>query len=316
MFTFATEQKVFQIGEAKVGGQPGQNPPLLIGNMFQKGDKILESRKEGKFDRKAAVDYIREAESLSESTGVPVLIAMVANTPQEMRRYVDFFVETSDLPFGVDIWMAKTRIKATEYIAEQGLQDRFLYNSITPWDEDIPGQVKAIRDMGIKHVVVQAFDMDDKMPTGRVKSLTSMLEMVGDAGFDSILADTAVMNLPTTAFSLRANYLIKEKFGLPAGCASANGTYMWKKSREMWGPKGFAGLDASVNAMCTLLWSDFLFYGPMTGNGRVFPAVATAMAMLAILAYEEGRPLPTDPQHPLNLLFPDIVEQLAQESAH
>ena len=35
MFSYEREQKVCTIGSIKVGGQPGENPPLLIGNMFQ-----------------------------------------------------------------------------------------------------------------------------------------------------------------------------------------------------------------------------------------------------------------------------------------
>ncbi|MBA7677745.1 hypothetical protein ES703_86009 [subsurface metagenome] len=54
MLKFDLEQKVFNIGGIKVGGQPGQNPPVLLWNMFQKGDVLLESRKERKFNREKA----------------------------------------------------------------------------------------------------------------------------------------------------------------------------------------------------------------------------------------------------------------------
>ena len=51
MFTFDKEQKVFQIGNVKVGGQPGVNPPLIIPSLFQKGDPCVESRRERKFNK-------------------------------------------------------------------------------------------------------------------------------------------------------------------------------------------------------------------------------------------------------------------------
>jgi len=38
MLYYEHTQKVYTIGGIKVGGQPGENPPLLIGNMFQKGE--------------------------------------------------------------------------------------------------------------------------------------------------------------------------------------------------------------------------------------------------------------------------------------
>jgi tetrahydromethanopterin S-methyltransferase subunit H len=129
--------------------------------------------------------------------------------------------------------------------------------------------------------------------------------------FQSILVDTAVMNLPATAFSLVANRLIKQEFGLPVGCAPANGTYMWRKSLGMENRGRFVAVDAAINAIAALA-SDFLFYGPMTGTSRVFPAVAAATCLLTTLACEQGNPLPKQ-SHPLSLLFPEVVEQLSKE---
>ena len=311
MLRYALPQKVCHIGGLKVGGQPGENPPLLIGNMFQKGDILVESRKERKFNQKAAQERIHEMERLSQETGVPGMAALVANTPDEMKTYVDFFVSVTDMPFAIDIWVQKTRLAAARYVAELGLQDRLLYNSITPWDEDIEAQVAELKELGIKHVVVQAFDVEDKRPSGRIKSLRGMLPLVEKGNFQSILVDTAVMNLPATTFSLAANRLIKQEFGLPVGCAPANGTYMWRKTLEAESRNRFAAVDAGIHAIAALA-SDFLFYGPMTGTSRVFPAVAAATCLLTTLAYGEGEPLPRQP-HPLNLLFPEVVEQLLQE---
>ena len=307
MFRYQIEQKVCNIGGIKVGGQFGENPPLLIGNMFQKGDLILEDRKGGKFNRKAAEERIRELEKISQETGVPCLIAMVANSEEEVKGYIDFFTSVTEMPFAIDIWQQKTRLAAARYIAKRGLQARALYNSITPWDEDIHAQVSELKELGIKHVVIQVFDLEDKRPTGRVKSLKNLLPLVEKGNFESILVDTAVMNLPATIFSLVANTLIKNEFGLPVGFAPSNGTYMWRKVASEQDRNKFPAIDAGVHAISALT-SDFLFYGPLTGTSRVFPAVAAASSMMAALAYEESASLPTG-HHPLNLLFPDVVKQ-------
>jgi tetrahydromethanopterin S-methyltransferase subunit H len=312
MFRYRSAQKVGNIGGIKVGGQPGENPPLLIASMFQKGDILLESRKEGRFNRSAAVERIREMERLAGETGVPGMVAMVANTLDEMKNYIDFFTGVTDMPFAIDIWVQKTRLAVARYIAEQDLQDRVLYNSITPWDEDIEGQVAEIRGLGIKHVVVQAFDMEDKGPNGRVKSLKKLLPVIEKGNFESILVDTAVMNLPATAFSLVANHLIKQEFGLPAGCASSNGTYMWRKTASEHDRYKFSAIDTATQAISALM-SDFIFYGPMTGTARIFPAVAAASSLMAALAYDESGLLPGG-NHPLKLLFPDVVEQFQKEN--
>ena len=311
MLKYNLQQRVCNIAGIRTGGQPGENAPLLIGNMFQKGDTLIESRKEGKFNKEGAKERIREMERFSQETGLPGMVAMVANTPDEIKTYVDFFTNVTDMPFAIDIWMQKTRVAAARYIAELGLQDRVLYNSITPWDEDLEGQVAELKELGIKHVVVQVFDTEDKGPNGRIKSLQRILPLVEKGDFQSILVDTAVMSLPFTAFSLLANHLIKQRFGLPVGCAPSNGTYMWRKSLGTENRSKFAAVDASIEAI-TAMGSDFIFYGPVAGTSRVFPAVAATTSLLAILAYTESMPLPSG-AHPLNLLFPEAVEQLLKE---
>lgn len=308
IFTFKTSQKVFTIGNIKVGGQPGENPPLLIASMFHNRDRILQDRK-GNFDRQKAREFIKKQEELSNLTGIPSLVAMVANTPEEAKIYIDFYLETTDMPFGIDMWIAEKRAKATEYISKLGLQDRFLYNSITPWDKDIKGQIKRLKDLGIKHVVIQAFDDTDQTPLGRLKSLEHILSQGAD-DFETILVDTSVMNLPATSFSLIANRLIKEKYGLPAGGAYSNGTHMWKEIKDKWGMDGFRAMDAVAQAMGSVLWSDFNFYGPIVTAPRIFPAVATAHILLSTLVYYERNSLPENPSLPIKLYFKEFVEKL------
>ena len=308
---FAREQKVCNIGGIKIGGQPGENPPVLFWNMFQKGDVLLKSRKNREFDRETATKRIHEMERWSKETGLPALVVMVANTADEMAVWIDFYTSVTDLPFGVDIWKADVRMEATKYVAEKGLMDRFLYNSITPWDEDIPGQVAAIKDMGVKHVVVQAFDVEDMGPKGRVSALKKLLPMVEKGNFESIIVDTAVMGLPLTAVSLIGNRLVKEEFGLPVGCAPANGTYMWKKEIGPENVSRFVAADAAMEAI-TAIESDFIFPGPMTALDRVYPAVAAAYSMFTVKTLDEGLPLPSGP-NPLSLLFPDVVETLTKK---
>ncbi|MEJ2314931.1 MAG: tetrahydromethanopterin S-methyltransferase subunit H [Nitrospirota bacterium] len=308
MFRFATEQKVFEIGGIKVGGQPGERPPLLIASMFHNKDRILKDRK-GNFDRERAAELIKRQEELSASTGIPSMVAMVANSAEEAKTYIDFYREVTDMPFGIDMWMADKRAKATEYVAELGLQERFLYNSITPWDKDIEGQVRRLKDLGIKHVIVQAFDDADQGPAGRLKSLESLLGQ-GAGEFDSVLVDTSVMNLPATSFSLLANRLIKEKLGLPCGSAYSNGTHMWKASREAWGLDGFRAMDAVAQGMSSALWSDFNLYGPIVTAPRIFPAVATAHILLSTLVYDETSAVPDNEDLPIRKFFGDFLEKL------
>ncbi len=308
MFRFSKEQKSFSIGGIKVGGQPGEYPPLLIASMFHNKDKILADRK-GNFNRQKAKELIKKQEELSASTGIPSMVAMVANTPEEARIYIDFYLENTNMPFGIDMWVAEKRAQATEYVSKLGVQDKFLYNSITPWDKDIKGQVNKLKDLGIRHVVVQAFDDKDQSPAGRLKSLESILSQGADS-FDTIIVDTSVMNLPATSFSLIANRLIKEKLGLPCGGAYSNGTHMWKAAREVWGLEGFKAMDAVAQGMSSVLWSDFNFYGPIVTAPRIFPAVATAHILLSTLTYAETKQIPDNSGLPIRKYFSDFLEKL------
>lgn len=308
MFKFTTEQKVFDLSGVKIGGQPGEYPPLLIASMFHNKDKILADRK-GNFDRQKAKELIGKQEELSASTGIPGMVAMVANTPEEAQVYIDFYLETTSMPFGIDMWVAEKRAKATEYVSKLGVQDKFLYNSITPWDKDIRGQVNKLKDLGIKHVVVQAFDDTDQSPVGRLKSLESILAQGADS-FDTVIVDTSVMNLPATSFSLRANRLIKEKLGLPCGGAYSNGTHMWKDAKTVWGLDGFRAMDAVAQGMSSVLWSDFNFYGPIVTAPRIFPAVATAHILLTTLVYDETKHMPENGDLPIRKFFSDFIEKL------
>lgn len=308
MFKLSGEQKVFNINGIKIGGQPGENPPLLIASMFHNKDRILADRK-GNFDREKARELIRKQEELSKSTGIPAMVAMVANTPEEAEIYIDFYLETTDMPFGIDMWVAEKRAKATEYIARIGVQDKFFYNSITPWDKDIKGQVNKLKDLGIKHVVIQAFDDKDQSPAGRLNSLENILSQGADS-FDTIIVDTSVMNLPATSFSLIANRLIKEKLGLPCGGAYSNGTHMWQDSKTAWGLEGFRAMDAVAQGMSSVLWSDFNFYGPVVTATRIFPAVATAHILLSTLMFDETCYIPENESLPIRKYFPDFIEKL------
>jgi tetrahydromethanopterin S-methyltransferase subunit H len=313
MFHFKREQKVAEIGNIRIGGQPGENPTLLIGSIFHKGDALIQSRKDRRFDRKRAEELIKTQERLSRETGLPCMLDIVANSGEEFKGYIDFVTQVTDLPFAIDAWMMKAKLEAAQYVRERGLLDRMVYNSLTVWSEDLKKEVQEIRKIGIKHLVLVPFDDKDLMPSGRVKGLRRLLEALGDSPVESLLVDTSVMNTPATGISCLANYRIKEEFGLPAGSAPANGSYMWKDSKQMWGKDGFAGVDSAVHAISGILWSDFLFYGPLIGAGRIFPAVATADAILATIRFGEEKILPLREDHPIRRLFGDFVKKLEEK---
>lgn len=313
MFRLDREQKIFEIGGIKLGGQPGEYPTVVVPSIFQKGDKIFEGvkRKQG-FNEKRAEEILKKTGKLAEETGIPCMADIVANTGAELITYIDFVTSVSGMPFCIDAWLMKTKLEGARYCAEKGLLDRMFYNSLTIWEKDLEIEIKEIADIGVKHVLLVAFDQEDQMPSGRVGGTQRLLDTMENVGatFESIMVDTSVMNAPATAFCSLANRLIKEKWGFPCGSAPSNGSYLWKAARQMWGFKGWSGADAALQGIASLIYHDFIFSGPMAGAERVFPAVALANAFLATMVFDETRRLPDGENHPLNKLFADFAAQL------
>ncbi len=312
MFRFSTPQRLGQIGKVKVGGQPGEYPTVVISSIFQKGDKVFEGKRKEGFNEKRAEELLRTQDRLSEETGVPGMADIVANTGQEFRLYIDFVTSVSEMPFCIDAWVMKPKLEGAAYCAEKGLLDRMFYNSLTVWEQDIETEIKEIYQIGVKHVLLVAYDPADQMPTGRITGTQRLLDAIDRVGakFETIMVDTSVMNGPATAFCSVANRMIKEKWGFPVGSAPSNGSYMWKAAREKWDFKGWAAADSALEALASFMYHDLIFSGPMAGAPRIFPAVALADAFLATLVFAETKELPKDGNHPLYKLFPEFVEQL------
>jgi len=61
---------------------------VLIGSLFHEGHKIVEDRKLGLFDRRRAERLIRVQEEMSEKTGLPCMLDVVAENSSkgELQR--------------------------------------------------------------------------------------------------------------------------------------------------------------------------------------------------------------------------------------
>ena len=100
MFQLSTEQKVCEVGGVKFGGQPGDYPCVCVSSIFQKGDKVLSTGKRKEpFDEKRAEMLLSTQDKYTADSGVPGMADIVANTGEEFKRFIDFVVEKSDMPF-------------------------------------------------------------------------------------------------------------------------------------------------------------------------------------------------------------------------
>jgi tetrahydromethanopterin S-methyltransferase subunit H len=305
---------VAKIGGVTFGGQPGDYPTVCCFSIFQESDKIFDkgARRKG-FNEERAADLLKTCDKYTAELGVPAMADIVASPGEKFNKFVDFVVANSNMPFCIDSITMQTKIDGAAYCAEKGLLDRMFYNSLTIWEENIETEIKEIAKIGVKHVLLVAFDMADQMPTGRITGAQKLLDAIEKVGakFETIIIDTSVLNAPATAMCGLANKLIKEKWGYLGASAPSNGSYMeLKKYREKGDFKAWAGLDAAVEALGAFFYNDLIFTGPMAGAARVMPAVALADAFLATTVFDETKKLPPDPNHPLLKLWPDFANQL------
>jgi tetrahydromethanopterin S-methyltransferase subunit H len=312
MFQIDKEQKVCNVGGVKFGGQPGEYPTVVCSSIFQKGDRVFEGKRKEGFNEKLAEELLKTQDKMTSESGVPGMADIVANTGKEFQMFVDFVTSVSDMPFCIDAWVMKPKLEGAAYCAEKGLLDRMFYNSLTVWEKDLETEIREIAQIGVKHVLLVAFDQDDQMPSGRIAGTQRLLDVIEKVGakFESIFVDTSVMNGPATAFCGVANRLIKDKWGFATASAPSNGSYMWKQARELWGFKGWSAADAALEALSSFMYHDMIFAGPMAGVTRIMPAVAMANAFLATAVFSETKKLPKAPDHPLYKLFPEFVDQL------
>lgn len=313
MFQLGTQQKICEVGGVKFGGQPGEYPCVCVSSIFQKGDKVFTGKRKEGFDETRAGHLLKTQDKLTQETGVPGMADIVANTGAEFETYIDFVTSESDMPFCIDAWVMKPKLAGAAYCAEKGLLDRMFYNSLTVWEKDLETEIREISQIGVKHVLLVAFDQEDQMPSGRITGTQRLLDAIEKVGveFESIFVDTSVMNGPATAFCGIANQMIKEKWGFPTASAPSNGSYMdLNRFKELWDFKGWSATDAALQALSAFWYHDMIFSGPMAGATRILPAVAEAEAFLATAVFAETKQLPKDPKHPLFKLFPDFVEQL------
>lgn len=306
LFRFERPQEIVRIGDLTIGGQPGEFPTILIGSIFYDRHRIVEDPKRGKFDAEQGLELIRHLEEISEKTGNPFMLDVVGNTPEALEKYVAFVAENCDVPFLVDSSSVHTRLQAIKYAIDVGLRGRSIYNSIDFHTNE--EELSFITEIGVESAVVMAFNPRDLRPEGRLELLTGSSEKTGlvekarQAGIEKLLVDTAVLDVPSIGLSARTVLLVKERLGLPCGCAPSNAVSSWERCKENYGEIGFKACRASANAMPIFFGADYILFGPISYANEVFPVCAMADALVAYTSRYLGTNIQT-PTHPLRRIF-------------
>jgi tetrahydromethanopterin S-methyltransferase subunit H len=302
------KQSIYQIGSIKIGGQPGELPTVLIGNLFYKGMPEVTNHKEGSFDKRKVMKWIKVAEELSEKSGTPHLLDLMAMYPKAIRSYITFLTENSRDSFVVDGANPETRMAALVLVEELGIQKKVIYNGVDV--KTSQEELEAIQDAGINAAVIMTHNESDYSPKGRLMMLKGSADHMGllaiaeKVGIRKILVDTVVYDIPSISYAIKAIALVKQELGYPAGCSPANATYEWKSMignsilRE-----GFAASNASAHTIAQCSGADFLIYGPIKQAKNMIPAVAINDAIIAYFAQRQLGIKPLAKDHPLYKIF-------------
>ncbi len=296
MFKFEHEQTVCRIGDVEVGGQPGERPTTLIGSIFFARHQIVQDAQRGLFDEEKAEALLQAEADESAFTGNPRFIDPVGETGTALIRYIEFLAQRTTAPILVDSPLQQVRVEALRHFAGSEVMPRLVYNSIA--EDRTDEELAAIRASGVKSAIVLAFSMKAMKPAQRVRLLQDeLIPAALDAGIENILIDTGVLDMASASWSAVAIREVKAALGYPTGCAAANAICTWEKMKAR-GPSAHTAAMAATLAVMAAQGADFILYGPMRFAPWVYPAVATANAMVAYAGRLSGtRPVTGD--HPL-----------------
>jgi len=303
MFKFKKEQMTFEIAGVKIGGDIGENPTVMIGSIFYKGDKTVKDEKNGNIDQEAAKNLIAKAEKMSERTGLPAMLDVICTNPVSAEKYLRFAAETTEMPLLIDAVSDEAAIKGLETAKDLGIIDRIILNSISPETKD--PIYRKIKEVGLKSAIVLTYSVRAIISSEeRVRLLEDLIPKVKEAGIQNILVDTVVVDISTLGLACKAIYEIKDQFGYPAGCGAHNAVSSWKALRKKKDPLLTAVSSTIVNSLPVAIGADFVLYGPIKDAEYMFPAVCLIDAAYGQISIEKGkRPSASHPRFKISRLY-------------
>jgi tetrahydromethanopterin S-methyltransferase subunit H len=294
MFDYKVDQKTYEIFGVKIGGIPGLAPTVMVGSMFFKGHGIVKDPVKGLFEAVEAEKQIRDAEEMSDKTGLPSMLDLVAENSKAACRYMDFVVDSSKMPIMLDVVAEEDQVNVLQYASDVGVIDRIIFNSLNPQTSD---RVYAkIAEVGCTSATLLLHSSRYVLSSNKDVLLDEMAPKAVQAGVDKILVDTVVLDIPTLGLAVNAIHRIKDLYGYPCGCGAHNAVSSWKNLRKKYTPSAVTTAVGVTNALPVAAGADFVFYGPMRNAESVYPSIAMINAAYSQLVMEKRIKLGKD--HP------------------
>jgi len=260
-----------ELGGISFGGQPGEHPTVLFGGLFFKGAPEFTS----------ASTQLAMMLQVGEETGMPTIPDVFIRKEEYIEPILEFIEQRLPQahPFSVDIIEPGIKARTLEALRDHGLLGRTIYNSLHIGVTVL--EREALKAHTPAMAIVVAFNPKDSSPDGRIEVLengahlleSGLLEVASSLGIKNILVDTAALAPGENSGAALASLpVIKEEYGLPAGCAIHN---VVEKSKWL-GRYGEvkAAVDAASNAGIALFGGDFAVFGPIAQAPVVVPLMA------------------------------------------
>ena len=273
----------------------GENPTVMIGSIFHKGDSCIQDEGTGTIDRKMAEALIKGVEEQSDRTGLQTMLDVVCSIPGTVRDYLDFCADTTEMPILIDAVSEEVAIRGIEHAEEMGMLGRTIFNSLNPHTSK--EVFEKLKDVKLKSAIALTYSSEAAASyVERVRLLETLIPRVEEAGVENILVDTFVMDVPTLGLSCRAIYEVKDRYGYPTGCGAHNAVGSWKSLKKKKDQKLKIVCGSVVDSLPIAAGADFVFYGPINGAKYMFTAVGIIDACYGQVQMEWGKRL--SPGHP------------------
>ena len=295
MFVFKKDQQAFDFGGVTIGGHPGENPTVLIGGLFFKGQPIMENTREGKFDKTTAKQWIDTGVTMVEKTGHPLVIQAFGRTPAAMETHLSWLADNFDGPFMFESTNAKARIRAIEYCDESGLSSRAIYNSINLSMKDDEKDI--LKNSSLNQAVILGWSPRATTLTDRMETVKDVLTLSESLDIEKVLVDPATMPVGAGyGLEYRTTLAIKSELGLPTCLGPHNAPSAWRFIRQPGlndESTHVAALVASTVA-AQLFATDSVMYGSMIHSKEVFTSVSLIANAMASAVAEANKALDID----------------------
>jgi tetrahydromethanopterin S-methyltransferase subunit H len=293
LFIFEKAQKIYNIGNIAIGGQPGELATVLAGTIFYKGQKIIKDPKKGVFDKSKAKLLIERQDYYSALTGNPCIVHIYGETPPAIQKYIAFTVETTDTPIIIDSNDLDTRLEALRFSNEIGIKDKVIYNSLNVSVQE--KEIAVLSDLSPESAIILCFNPKDNSLKGRLEIFetgatllpTGLHNIAQKINIKKILIDPAITPIGQgSGIAIRSGLAFKSKYGYPVGAGVHNvpASWLWlnklKKNKKL-GKEIFRICDVSSNLIQQALGGNFLLYGPIRNAPFIFPSVAMCDCMIS-----------------------------------